>query len=96
MSSIEMSVSNLEKEVSTLDSKTKTVSQSVDDLNESLGFFKDEIAAMKLKADDIKGECCSNTYDLRKRIIYLKHIHSRRKNLKFLDIPEDTNFNNVK
>ena len=38
----------------------------------SLSFCEDELAAMKLKADDIKGECCSNTDNLRKRNIYLE------------------------
>lgn len=83
MSSIEMTASNLEKEVSALDSKTKTVSQSVDDLKESLSFCEDEVAAMELKADDIKGECCSNTDDLWKQILYLE-AYSRRENLKFV------------
>lgn len=65
-----MSARNLEEEVCELDYKTKTVSQLINVLKESLSFCEDEIAAMKLNVDEIKGECCSNTDKLRKQIWY--------------------------
>lgn len=62
-------------------------------MKESLCFCEDDISDLKKNAYDIKDNGSSNTDELRKQILYLE-TYSRRKNSKFLGIPEKSTSNN--
>ena len=61
-------------------------------MKESLCFCEDDISDLKKNAYDIKDNGSSNTDELRKQILYLE-TYSRRENLKFVGIPENSTSN---
>ena len=83
IANIEESVANLDREVKELKRKSKKVDKTVEELETSVTFNGEDIAALKR---DVKAAQLENE-NLKKQMLYQEHF-SRRENLLFVGIGE--------
>ena len=85
VANIEETVSRLDSEVQVLKTRTKKIEKNVEELEE--GFQYNEEDVRDLQHDNKKLE--HEVYDLKKQLLYME-TYSRRENLKFFGVPENT------
>ena len=85
VANIEETVSRLESEVQALKTRTAKLEKNVEELEE--GFKYNEEDVRDLQCDNKRLE--HEVYDLKKQLLYME-TYSRRENLKFFGVPENT------
>ena len=88
VANIEESVSRLESEVQGLKTRVKKLEKNVEEIEEGLQYNEEDVR--DLQRDNKKLE--HKVYDLKKQLLYME-TYSRRENIKFFGVPENTECN---